>query len=107
MRKFNKNAKKPKANKNSISNFFNLVGLVNKCIYLPTYLVSKFFHCEDFFGRLAVMFIWILNVMALMFIASIMTSTTGFLTNVSNFIVSFGLLSAVPVLIIQFRKGSL
>ncbi|WP_076922826.1 hypothetical protein [Pseudoalteromonas sp. SK20] len=106
MRKFNKNAKKTKANKHTISNFFNLVGLVNKCIYLPTYLVSKFFHSEDFFGRLVVMFIWILNVIALMFISSTMTSTTGFLTNVSNFIVSFGLLSAVPVLIIQFRKDS-
>ncbi len=106
MRKFNKNAKKPKANKHTISSFFNLVGLVNKCIYLPTYLVSKFFHSEDFFGRLVVMFIWILNVIALMFISSTITSTTGFLTNVSNFVVSFGLLSAVPVLIIQLRKDS-
>tara|TARA_R110000744_G_scaffold38214_7_gene87470 strand:- start:4828 stop:5151 length:324 start_codon:yes stop_codon:yes gene_type:complete len=106
MRNFKKSALTPKANKNIFSNFFNLVGLVNKCIYLPTYLVSKLFHSENYFGRLVVLFIWLMNVISLMFISSTMTSTTGLLTNLSNFIVSFGLLSAVPVLIIQFRKDS-
>ncbi|MDC9502840.1 hypothetical protein [Pseudoalteromonas sp. Angola-18] len=104
MRKLKKVAKNPKANKNVISNLFNLVGLVTKCIYLPTYLVSKLFHSENFFGRLVVLFIWLMNVISLMFIASNMTSTTGLFTNLSNFIVMFGLLSAVPVLISRFKK---
>lgn len=106
MRKFKKSALTQKENKNTISKIFNLVVLANKCIYLPTYLVSKLFHSENFFGRLVVLFIWLMNVIFLMFISSTMTSTTGLLTNISNFIVSFGLLSAVPVLIIQFRKDT-
>lgn len=104
MRKLKKIATKPKANKNVLSNLFNLVGLVLRCVYLPTYLVSKLFHSENFFGRLVVLFIWLMNVAFLMFISSTMTSTTGLITNFSNLVVTFGLLSAVPVLIMRFKK---
>lgn len=106
MRKLKKSANNPKVNKNIISKLYNFVVLVNKCIYLPTYLVSKLFHSENFFGRLVVLFIWLMNVIFLMFISSTMTSTAGLITNLSNFIVSLGLLSAVPILINQFKKDT-